>query len=199
MEFLVRKATHFLTRHGAIDAQDEDIYEYGLYTLFCDIIDFSVTLVLAILLKRVVQSVLYYIAFIGLRRLCGGYHATTRIRCFIISMVTYVISIGLIFLSQPMPWLCLIFVPVSVLIIFLFAPVGHENNPLSPGEQQRMRRNGRLYCVGLSVMTLLCFGLTFAALPGWAPLSIAYGMLFFAASLSVAKVQKTIKAKKENA
>ena len=186
MELLVNKTIGFLRRHIDLPSEDIDIYEYGLGILIADILTFSVTIIIAIFLNIVYQTVFYFVAFIGLRRCAGGYHASTRIRCFFLSMSTWLVAMWLIRLSSNLAILPIIFSLLSCVTIWLFAPVENSNNPLSPMQEKQMRRASRIYSIVISSATLLAVALIPAGVPDWIASSLAYGALFFASSLTVA-------------
>lgn len=194
MEIIIKKILGFLTKSNAISHEDTDIYEYGLYVIISDIIDFSITFIAAFLIGAVPQTIVYYIAFIGLRRTAGGYHASTRLRCFVISMVTWYISIRLIQLTEHNMVLSMGYAVVSCLSIWLFSPVEHSNNPLTPEQVVRMRKLSRIYVLLLALAVFGTVALIPLGIPYWVSSSLAHGMIFFTGSLLVAKTLQYKKA-----
>lgn len=190
MDWTIRKIIAFFLKQQAIDPDDVDVYEYGLYILLSDIIDFGITFLLALVFGQLVQTLLYYVAFISLRRCAGGYHASTRLRCFAISMVAWALSMWLIHISGQLLWLMLAFAVLTVVLIFLFAPVENNNNPQSLEELLRHRRHARRLVVCLCVAVFAAALLTRVGLPSYVAASLAYGMVFFGGSLVVARLAK---------
>jgi accessory gene regulator B len=188
MEWLVQKTIGFIRLHVSLPGEDIDIYEYGLEILIADIITFAVTFIVAAILNVVFQTVFYYIAFIGLRRCAGGYHASTRMRCFVISMSTWLIAMWIIGLSSSLVALSILFSLISCAIIWLFAPVENHNNPLSAAQEKRMKRISRIYSTTMVGAAIVATALIPAGIPDWIAASLAYGMLFFSISLTVAAI-----------
>lgn len=187
MDAIIRKITCYLARNEAIAQEDADIYEYGLYILISDLIDFGITFLAAFLIGMVPHTLLYYIAFVGLRRVAGGYHASTRIGCFVISMIAWLISVLLIRLTASCIPLSVGYAFVSCLVIWLFAPVENSNNPITPEETVRMRRLSRIYVLVLAAVVGISAACVPLGVPDWVSSSLAYGMAFFAGSILVAK------------
>lgn len=184
MELIVNRIVGFLLRNDAIDPDDRDVYEYGLYVLLADILDIGATLIIALLLRILPQTILYHAVFIPLRRSAGGFHASTRIRCFVLSLATWLLAMWLVELTAGVQAISIACSTLTLAAVWRFAPVEHENNPLSGDEMIRLRRKSRIIAsafTGIVITTAL-----FPTVPLWVSSSIGYGMLFFACSLSYA-------------
>ena len=191
MDAFIARIVDFLARNEAMDREDAEIYEYGLYFILSDIIDFSLTFLAAFLIHAVPQTILYYVSFIGLRRCAGGYHASSRMRCFAISMVAWFISMMLIRLTAFSKTLSIVFALMSCVIIWLYSPAENGNNPHTPEQLARMRRISQVYVAILAIAVLIIAVYFPSGVPDWVSSSLAYGMIFFAGSLLVAKVLQT--------
>lgn len=188
MDTLIAKIVDYFAQNEAIDREDAEIYGYGLYFIISDVIDFAITFIAAFLIKAFPQTILYYIAFIGLRRCAGGYHASTRIRCFMISMITWFVSIMLIRLTSSLTLLSGMLALMSCVVIWLYSPVEHSNNPLTSEQAVRMRKTSIVYVLILTfAVCATVIGIPFGV-PDWVSSSLAYGMIFFSGSLLVAKL-----------
>ncbi|MGI6004934.1 MAG: accessory gene regulator B family protein [Christensenellales bacterium] len=198
MKWIVSQCVQFLIKNNAIDPEDTDIYEYGLFCIVRDIITLSSTLIIAILLDVVPQSVLFYAAFIGLRRTAGGYHATTVLRCFLISMVTWLVALKCIELTQSYHVLSIGIAAFATVIIWLLAPIEHINNPHRKERLVLAKRNCRIYIsILLLVVCISAWGSLQFLWPDWIPSSVAYGMFFFSCSLVAAWLQRRFKQQKQ--
>lgn len=74
------RITAFLVAQKIVPAEDSDIYEYGFELLLADLFNFSVILLIGGISGHLWPSVLYLLIFVGLRSVCGGYHAKTHLR-----------------------------------------------------------------------------------------------------------------------
>lgn len=133
MQRLAQGTAERLVAQGIIREEDVPIYRYGLEAMYSSLLELLSILALAALIGNFWQTVLFFAAFIPLRLYAGGYHASTRLRCFLTSLVVYA-AFTIMLEIVPVAW----FVPlafiggaVSFLIVWLFAPVIHQNHPES--------------------------------------------------------------------
>ena len=136
------RITAFLVAQKIVPAEDSDIYEYGFELLLADLFNFSVILLIGGISGHLWPSVLYLLIFVGLRSVCGGYHAKTHLRCHICTIGLFVLFLVL-FHIRPLadggPLLLWGDIIASVPVI-LFAPIPHANKPLSETVRKRNRR-----------------------------------------------------------
>lgn len=149
MQKLAQGTAERLAAQGIIREEDAAIYRYGLEAIYSSLLELLSILFLAVVVGNFWQTVLFFVAFIPLRLYAGGYHASTRWRCFLTSLVVYVaFSIALKII--PVAW----FVPlafiggaVSLWIVWLFAPVIHHNHRSGLKHQARFRKISIRLCV----------------------------------------------------
>ena len=149
MQKLAQGTAERLVAQGIIREEDAPIYRYGLEAMYSSLLELLSILTLAALIGNFWQTVLFFAAFIPLRLYAGGYHASTRLRCFLTSLVVYA-AFTIMLEIVPVAW----FVPlafiggaVSFLIIWLFAPVIHQNHRSGLKHQVRFRRISIRICV----------------------------------------------------
>ena len=149
MQRLAQGTAERLVAQGIIREEDVPIYRYGLEAMYSSLLELLSILALAALIGNFWQMVLFFAAFIPLRLYAGGYHASTRLRCFLTSLVVYA-AFTIMLEIVPVAW----FVPlafiggaVSFLIIWLFAPVIHQNHRSGLKHQVRFRRISIRICV----------------------------------------------------
>lgn len=97
---LSAKITVFLISQKIISAKDRDVYEYGFDLLIADCINFSLILLIGILWSQLKETVIYLIIFVGLRSVCGGYHAKTHCKCHICTIGAYIFFLFLQYILQ---------------------------------------------------------------------------------------------------
>lgn len=149
MQKLAQGTAERLVAQGIIREEDAPIYRYGLEAMYSSLLELLSILTLAALIGNFWQTVLFFAAFIPLRLYAGGYHASTRLRCFLTSLVVYA-AFTIMLEIVPAAW----FVPlafiggaVSFLIVWLFAPVIHQNHRSGLKHQVRFRRISIRICV----------------------------------------------------
>lgn len=82
---LAEKIAFCLFRRGYIEENEINIYKYGYSIVIDGIIDYTVLLILGILIGRLFMVCIFAVVFSGLRQFTGGYHADRRWKCISLS------------------------------------------------------------------------------------------------------------------
>lgn len=133
------KITSALEKQNIIDVDDEEVYKYSIEVFISDIVYFLIALLTAILTKSLLISAIYFVGFFSIRKFSGGYHAKTYMRCHFLSWLNQML---MILMFKMLPTDCYrivsyLFVLVSFICVFLFAPVDNENKPLDEYEKKK--------------------------------------------------------------
>lgn len=128
--------TQGLIQAEVIDADDKEIYEYGLKTIFTNTINFLISILIGVIMGQFLECLLFQLAFLTLRAYSGGYHASTERRCCLMS---YGMVVAVLVLLRYLPeWLNagagVLLLLAAAGVIVVLAPVENENKPLYPGE-----------------------------------------------------------------
>lgn len=149
MQKLAQGTAERLAAQGIIREEDAPIYRYGLEAIYSSLLELSSILALAVVIGNFWQTVLFFATFIPLRLYAGGYHASTRWRCFLTSLVVYA-AFSIALEIVPVAWFVLLaFIggAMSLLIVWLFAPVIHHNHRSALKHQARFRKISIKICV----------------------------------------------------
>lgn len=121
--------TNKLIEKGVINADYKEIYRYGFESLFSAAFELISIFVLAFLFGNFFETLLFFLTFIPLRLYAGGYHARTHFKCYILSIMMYILFSAIIYFtpSNLIAGFSLIFSLLSLIIVFLFSPVVHSN------------------------------------------------------------------------
>ena len=130
---LAEDITFLLIKHKTVDIEHRDVYIYGLEVILLNGGLLITFLIISLLCGEMVNFLAYLIFFLPMRLFSGGYHAETSERCFILSTITFGVSIAV---SKLIPLLYIsntgkIIGAVSVIVILVLAPLINENNPLN--------------------------------------------------------------------
>ena len=172
-----------LEQQNKFNSEDKEIYRFGIQQSLNILLNILTTVIIGVSFGVILQSILFLICYMPLRSFCGGYHAKTHIRCYIYSvvMITCILLFIKLFAFR-MLWYE-ISVLISLLIIFLLAPVEDRNKPLNHNEKKAFRRKacfiafleGVIYHISFAVnLTDLCkilsvslFSLSVLMIIGW--------------------------------
>ena len=152
MDSILRKISLKMFELNMIEASDLDLIQYGLELFLLKIVHFGGIFLLAFLMKGlygVGTMIIFSIPFLSLRSNSGGYHAKTRLRCFIISLL---ITVLVLFIT---PLLESVSLKVLVLICSLFiynnSPLIHKNNPLYPEESMILHERVKVILLAIFI------------------------------------------------
>jgi len=143
---------------GESTEEDTDIYTYACEAIISTFISMVVALSIALLLNRVVEGIVFTLVFVLLRRYTGGHHAKTHAMCILtygIILACSLLSLSIESTAQALNIAIMIIATVSLVGIFVLAPVGNENKPI--GEELRLssKRKSRLIASTFYVICLL--------------------------------------------
>lgn len=121
------------------------IYTYGCELLISTGLGMMSVFLISCLLGRPLSGIIFLIVFVSLRLFCGGLHASTYLKCFILSnlifLSVYSLSWGLTYVSW---FLSVLLLLISFIVIFAFAPIRNVNHPLSDERYIRNKRISRV-------------------------------------------------------
>ena len=156
LENLAKSTARFFVSQNIVKSEYEDIYAYGMEILLSTVINGVIVLFIAILSDTVLLSLLFFTAFILMRRSAGGYHAKTHIGCMMILIAVHLMFMVLINVipDSIIPILSYFSIAYSCISVYLFAPVEHPNKPLSSDDRRKLRVKSLIYILSISVVDL---------------------------------------------
>ena len=125
--------TEFMYKKNAISLSKRSVFIYGFQlalSTFCSLLS---VLFLSIIMGRLLSALMFFIVFFWIRLFSGGFHASSYLKCFILTNAIYLqtvlISEIFIWTSSLLP--ALLIQIVSGAVVFLLSPIRHKNHPLS--------------------------------------------------------------------
>lgn len=152
---LIEKVSNKLVESEIITEEDKEIYSYGLYQGVMLILNVISILVVGVAFGMIAESIIFFTAYFVLRPYAGGYHASTQLRCYLISMLLYVLSLGFIKLIPSNVIIYIFLWVVTSSIIVYLAPVEHVNKPLDEREQVVYKRKTRNIIIIFTLLNVL--------------------------------------------
>jgi accessory gene regulator B len=183
-----KKLSSFFAANNIIKQEDAEVYEYSLEILFSTILNFAAVVVIAVLTRKVLPTVIYLLGFIPVRLIAGGYHADTHFRCFLVLMGTYSCFLAIIMFTPVLavPALTLAVIIISVLMIFVLAPVADKNKPVSAEDIKSFRLKSR---IAVLVYAAAALALLFLASVNTLAFSLSLGVFSVAMSLLATRIK----------
>lgn len=140
-----------LVKERIITENYYEVYKYGIEITISSIIGFLLTLLIGIMLKNTICSIVFYITFVCLRMLTGGFHATSYLKCnslfCLITIIVLALSdISTIFKFPKIEMVLL--VSFSIGIFWWLAPIENTNKSI----ENRKKASYKL----LSIIVSIC-------------------------------------------
>lgn len=147
-------------KHNIIPNDAKDVYTYGVEITISSIIGFLITLVIGLLFDSLINAMIFYVIFISLRSMTGGYHAKTYLKCnfifttivlfvIVFSKAAYEIQISIALLT-------FLFLPAETIIIWL-APVENINKPIEKKKRVYWKITAVITSILLYVLSILLY------------------------------------------
>ena len=146
-----------LWTQGIIQEEDVDTCRYGLDVFISSALEITSILLIAAFVGNFFQTVLLFATFIPLRVYAGGYHADTKLKCYLISLGVYGVFTAIMnILPQGLYSLMNMLIAVfSLIMILITAPVIHKNKGVNETERKHYRKFSVWICSVETVAILL--------------------------------------------
>lgn len=174
---LSRRIGDDLVRSNVIEAEEAEIYIYGINQILVSVLNVSSALIIGFIFDVFLEVAVFMAAYIPLRSFAGGYHAKTPLRCYIFSVIMLiVVSTGMNYLYME-DWVCYVVLAVSALVVIILAPVEDRNKPLDETEYRVYKRRTMLIAaieliIALMLKPLISYNLFIAIVYSFAVLSL---------------------------
>lgn len=153
---LSKTITLRLQKVGVIQDKFE-IYKYGFELLISSLIGISLILIIGYLSNTFFDSLVFLVCFILLRQCTGGYHSKTYLSCNLSFITVYLIFIYyrnyIMFSYEGL----IISVIISLLIIFLLAPMEHKNKKMNKEKKTLHKITSRIISFVFLLITLVLY------------------------------------------
>lgn len=133
---LSHKIGNDLVKSKVVEAEDAEIYIYGINQILTSVLNVSSALIIGLIFDVFTEVAVFMAAYIPLRSFAGGYHAKTPLRCYIYSVIMLIIvSIGMKYLYIA-NWVYYIILAATTIVVLVLSPVEDRNKPLDEIEQK---------------------------------------------------------------
>lgn len=182
----MRLATYLTNRliaDAIISHEDEEMIKYGLESLFSNLLGISITLIIGAIFGYLAEGFILWFLFFPLRKNAGGYHADTRGKCLIISVLMLMIAFFVDSLIKRITFIYIIAEICFSVFIFAVAPVENHNKLLDLCEKREYRKRTRIILLGEEMLFLVAFAFR------WEILASAVVMTFLIVSILLMAVK----------
>ena len=161
-ETISNQILYKLVEEKRINTSHLAVYSYALEKLLAGIGNAILLILTVIIFDTAIETIVFLLFYIPIRKYAGGLHAKTRMRCVGISLFLMVTFIKLaMFISKTDFWgnISLMIIAVVMLLINQFAPLDHKNKRISSKNWIRHRIISKN--ITLLESSILVFGILF--------------------------------------
>lgn len=188
-----KSLTDYLLKKNIIVQEEYEIYQFGMEQLIASTFSLISVLIIGIVLDVILESLIFIMAFKAIRECAGGYHASTRLRCYVLSMLT-VITVLSVIKYIPLDTVVLIIMSVlASIIIILLSPVDTENKRIDAIERIYYRRKSMIILWVELIIAMICVIIHYEE----GAKCIVVGLLVLAIAQIAENIKKLIKNRKE--
>lgn len=157
LERLAKGAARFFVIQEIVKSEHEEIYAYGMEILLSTVINGIMVFIIAAFTNTMLPSLIFFTAFIIMRRTAGGYHANTHGGCMAILAAVHFLFILFIHICplNVIPVFSVISVVYSCALVYIFSPVEYPNKPLTDINKGKLRTQSIVFIVCISVVDIL--------------------------------------------
>ena len=152
---------YFFVKTNIIKSEEKEIYAYGFEIMISETVNWIITIIIAIFTGKIIETVVYMLAFMRLRGALGGFHASSHTRCIVISALVYVLCLYIINKTPINIYWILIGggLLLHMGLVIKIAPVAHPNKPfINEREYLKFKKKSYklsfIYC-GICIMLFL--------------------------------------------
>ena len=143
-----------------IKETDKDKCSYGIDIMLASLSQILCILVISVFAKNFLETLLFFLAFVPLRIYAGGYHAETRLRCFMVLAGVYLAFSIFIKYDNVLLYTLILYggMAFSLIMVLAAAPVLHSRKHLTKNEICVFRRIAIMICC-LEIIIILLFSI----------------------------------------
>ncbi len=174
--------------------EDREIYNYCFQAVISVAINYGLILLLSIILKEFICSLVFILSFLVFRKTSGGYHASSYLKCEIMSILSYLVLILIIKQFELVFRFSILFLLLGLIIILFLSPIQDDNKPFTEKQQRRFKIISKslasLFIVMFAILELCGYHNSFVNKYFF---SFCYGIDLVAFSLLISKIERSIK------
>lgn len=145
-EVLVDKIIKNLIENNSIDVADVEVYKFGVETILLKVLHYTSYFVIALCMNKLIEFVIIFAVFYIFRRNTGGYHAQTRIGCYLFSCAVIFLSLFATELTFSR-WGAVMVSILDTIVLLILSPVRNSNRNLDMDEIACFRHRLRILSV----------------------------------------------------
>lgn len=140
---LAERMANYFSNEGIITDEEKEIVQFGLESMGGNLLGFTMTFVIGFFFRQIGCAMLVWLLLFPLRKNAGGFHASTRVRCFFLSASMMFLAFAIYSISNSSNVFYELSVLVTGSIIWLLVPVDNPSKKLDKAEHKIYRKRSR--------------------------------------------------------
>ncbi len=155
---LIDKITYGLVADNSIDTADVEAYKFGLEVTILKTFHYVSYIAIALCMNKLLEFAVIFVVFYIFRHNTGGYHAQTRIGCYLFSCV--VIFLSLFATELIFSWRVAAMISIlDIIVLLILSPVRNSNRNLDTEDIEYFRHRLKILSVIFFVVYIVTIGL----------------------------------------
>lgn len=128
------KIAGWLVKNTDKGKDEFEIFSYGISVMISFTISLASIFTIGLIFNLLIETAIYAFVFTCIRKFTGGYHCNTYLRCNLLYISCYVLSVAFVKLLSyfSFAWVVLLIAYLfSNIVIIRFSPIEHENKPIA--------------------------------------------------------------------
>ena len=195
MKNLSSNLSEALVKNNIISPDKEKQCQYGLELMLSSLVEILFVIMLSAVCRNFLQTLTFFAAFVPLRIYAGGYHADTRLRCFLILLMIYIVFTVLLYILPLETYQYIIYgsVAFTFIVVTGMAPLLHDRKNMTNREIKFFRKVALRIC--FLEVALIILGSIFLKNNIYI-LSFVFGQISVTISMVAADIKNKLKEKR---
>lgn len=128
--------TELLVEFNFVSTDNKEICKYGIENLLISVIEITSILIIGSILEKTIPTIIFVATIVILRRYTGGYHANTKIGCYLVFVLSYIIFLVMLInvSEEHIKNIGITIMAFSNYIVHKFAPIVNQNKRVEKDE-----------------------------------------------------------------
>lgn len=153
------KIAAFLAARDGFEDDRTKIYQVGVDVVLSTLINIAGIFGLAFIIGNLPGAVIFLLCFMTVRSYSGGFHASTRTRCFFLTCGSYLVTALAVVprMAQYYWYLAVGFSLADILVFAVYVPIENKNKRLPPDWKVQNRRKAWICMLLWKALALLLY------------------------------------------
>lgn len=160
MHKIADATANWLVKANAIKSEDQKLYSYATYSFLFATAPLILTMIIGIFMHMFLESILFILPFVIIRKFSGGFHLKSPTVCIFVStgiIIAFLCAVKFV-LNQGIYWPVAIATVLCAVQLFIKSPIDSEARKLSEREVVIFGRLARCFVV-VGLILIVIFGL----------------------------------------